>query len=44
MQVGESSMWLSDAILHLHTVADDLCVIHSMHTDQFNHVPAELLV
>ena len=25
-------------------VADDLCVIRSMHTDQFNHAPAELLL
>jgi hypothetical protein len=25
-------------------MADDMCVIHSMHTDQFNHAPAELLV
>ncbi|MCK5923390.1 MAG: DUF1501 domain-containing protein, partial [Methylococcales bacterium] len=37
-------MWMSDAIPHLHDVADDMCVIHSMHTDQFNHAPAELLI
>jgi len=35
---------MSDAIPHLHRVADELCVINSMHTDQFNHAPAELLV
>ena len=33
---------MSDAIPHLHEVADDLCVINSMHTTQFNHAPAEL--
>jgi hypothetical protein len=34
---------MSDAIPRLHEVADELCVIHSMHSDQFNHAPAELL-
>ncbi len=41
---GKSGLWMSDAIPHLHAVADELCVIRSMHTDQFNHAPAELLV
>jgi hypothetical protein len=43
-QHGESGMWLSDAIPHLHGVADEMCVVHSMNTDQFNHAPAELLI
>lgn len=43
-QQGESGTWLSDAVPNLHTVADDMCLIHSMTTDQFNHAPAELLV
>ena len=43
-QYGRSGHWMSDAIPHLHTVADDLCIIHSMNTDQFNHAPAELLL
>ena len=37
-------MWLSDAVPHLHDVADEMCFIHSMNTDQFNHAPAELLL
>jgi hypothetical protein len=37
-------VWLSDAIPHLHEVADEMCVIRSMTTDQFNHAPAELLL
>ena len=41
---GESGQWMSDAIPHLHGVADELCMIHSMNTDQFNHAPAELMV
>ena len=43
-QVGENGMWMSDAIPHFHDIADEMCVVHSMHTDQFNHAPAELLV
>ena len=43
-RVGKNGMWMSDAIPNFHTVADDMCVVHSMHTDQFNHAPAELFV
>ncbi|MGB7327510.1 MAG: DUF1501 domain-containing protein [Rubripirellula sp.] len=43
-QHGESGMWMSDAIPHFHGIADEMCVVHSMFTDQFNHAPAELLV
>ena len=41
---GKSGMLLSDAIGKLHRVADEMCLVHSMHTDQFNHAPAELLI
>jgi hypothetical protein len=41
---GKGSVEMSDAVPHLHEVADDLCVIRSMNTDQFNHAPAELLL
>jgi hypothetical protein len=43
-QHGKNGMWMSDAVPNLHRVADEMCMIHSMHTDQFNHAPAELLV
>lgn len=43
-QCGQSGTWLSDAVPNLQRVADDLCLIHSMTTDQFNHAPAELLL
>jgi hypothetical protein len=43
-RVGQNGMWMSDAIPHFHEIADEMCVVHSMHTDQFNHAPAELLV
>ncbi len=41
-QYGKGGLWLSDAIPHLHDVADEMCMIHSLNTDQFNHAPAEL--
>ncbi|MCF7960873.1 MAG: DUF1501 domain-containing protein, partial [Pirellula sp.] len=41
---GQSGVLLSDCLPHLQGVADRLCLVHSMHTDQFNHAPAELLV
>jgi hypothetical protein len=43
-QHGQGGVWMSDAIPNLHSVADELCVIRSMNTDQFNHAPAELLL
>ncbi len=43
-QHGKGGVWMSDALPNLQTVADELCVIKSMNTDQFNHTPAELLV
>ncbi|MEM9017878.1 MAG: DUF1501 domain-containing protein, partial [Verrucomicrobiota bacterium] len=43
-QHGESGMWMSDAIPHFHGIADEISLVHSLHTDQFNHAPAELLV
>ncbi|MEZ6055199.1 MAG: DUF1501 domain-containing protein [Planctomycetaceae bacterium] len=43
-QYGEPGIWMSDAIPHFHEIADEMCVVSSMHTDQFNHAPAELLI
>lgn len=42
-QSGQSGAWISDLLPHTRTIADELCVIRSMNTDQFNHAPAELL-
>ncbi|MFZ4732598.1 MAG: DUF1501 domain-containing protein [Pirellulales bacterium] len=44
VRCGESGMELSDAVPNLHRVADRLCLVRSMHTDQFNHAPAELML
>jgi uncharacterized protein DUF1501 len=41
---GKGGIWMSDAVPNFHGIADEMCVIKSMHTDQFNHAPAELLL
>ncbi|MEM8710734.1 MAG: DUF1501 domain-containing protein [Planctomycetota bacterium] len=37
---GECGMELSDWIPHLGKIADDLCLVRSMTTDEINHAPA----
>lgn len=41
---GQSGTSISELLPHTATVIDELAVIRSMHTDQFNHAPAELLI
>ncbi len=41
---GQSGLQLSDCLPNLKKHADEMCIIHSMHTEQFNHAPAELLI
>jgi hypothetical protein len=43
-QVGQCGMWASETIPHFAEIADEVCLIKSMHTDQFNHAPAELFI
>jgi len=38
-QYGDSGMWLSEMIPHIGSIADELCLIRSMHTDAVNHAP-----
>ena len=39
-QYGDSGAWVSNFMPHTGQVADDLCFIKSMHTEQVNHAPA----
>ncbi|MCY4171497.1 MAG: DUF1501 domain-containing protein [Bacteroidetes bacterium] len=39
-QYGDSGAWISNLMPHTAQVADELCFIHSMHTDAINHDPA----
>ncbi len=41
---GECGMELSDLLPNIGSCADDLCLIRSMHTDQFNHLPGQLMM
>jgi uncharacterized protein (DUF1501 family) len=41
---GQAGAELSDALPRLAKVADQLCFVKSMHTDQFNHAPAQLFL
>ena len=43
-QYGKGGLTMSDAVPNFHTIADEMTLIRSMHTDQFNHAPAELLL
>lgn len=41
---GQCGLELSELLPYLGTVADEIAVIKSMHTEQFNHAPAQLFM
>jgi hypothetical protein len=41
---GKSGAELSEMLPHLAKVVDDICIIKSMRTDQFNHAPAQIFM
>jgi hypothetical protein len=41
-QCGQSGLWISDLFPHLRTVADELCVLRTLHTDIVEHFQATL--
>ena len=43
-QAGQHRQWISDRLPYTEQIIDDLCIIRSMYTDQFNHAPAQLLM
>ncbi len=43
-QHGPGGIWMSDALTNLPRVANEVTVIKSLTTDEFNHAPAELLL
>src|SRR5215813_1511226 len=43
-QHGQSGMMLSEAIPSISEIADDICLVRSMRTDQFNHGPAQIFL
>ena len=43
-QRGQSGAWISDHLPHFATIADEVCFLKAVTTDQFNHAPAQLLM
>jgi len=43
-QCGQSGQWISELLPHLKEVADDISVVRSMSTEQFNHAPAQIFM
>ncbi|MCH5372997.1 MAG: DUF1501 domain-containing protein, partial [Planctomycetes bacterium] len=43
-QHGASGQSLSELLPHLATVVDEIAMIHSLHTDEINHAPAQMLL
>ena len=43
-QYGSSGAWISERLPNFTRVVDDVCFLHGMHTDEFNHAPAQLLM
>ena len=41
---GECGMDMSDLLPHLSTCADDIALVRSMHGEQFNHLPGQLMM
>lgn len=41
---GESGQQISEIFPHIGSVADELCIINSLHTDQINHDPAHTVM
>ena len=43
-QYGQSGAWLSEHLPFLTEWVDDICFLKAMHTDEFNHAPAQLFM
>jgi len=43
-QHGQSGAWISNRMPYLSKHADEICFLKAMHTDEFNHAPAQLLL
>ena len=43
-QVGGNGLWVTELMPHFQEIVDDVTVVRSMSTDQFNHAPAEMMV
>lgn len=43
-QYGESGAWVSELLPHFSQVVDDVAFLKAVHTEEFNHAPAQLMM
>lgn len=43
-QYGQSGAWVSEHLSHFSEWVDEVCLLKAMHTDEFNHAPAQLFM
>jgi len=43
-QHGQSGQWVSELLPHFSSVIDEVAVIRTVHTEQFNHAPAQMFI
>jgi len=43
-QYGQSGSWVSDLLPNFQKNVDDIAILKSMHTEEFNHAPAQMLI
>lgn len=43
-QHGQAGLYFSDALPHLSKMADDLCMVRTLHTEEINHAPAQIFL
>ena len=41
---GESGAWVSEIFPHMASIVDDLALVHSLRTENFNHAPAKMFL
>lgn len=42
-QYGKSGIWMSSLLPHIGSIADDVCLVRSLHTESINHAPGMCL-
>jgi len=43
-QHGQSRAWVSNHLPHFSKMTDEVCFLKAVHTDEFNHAPAQLML
>ena len=43
-QAGSAGMWFSDYVPHIAAIADEISMVHSLHTEIANHHPAQMMM